>query len=134
LPQLLRELETQAVEAEERRLAKELEDAERQREWEAAMDRAKRRLVEDHRINILRDRVRTWQEADAIRAYCDAVEARHGTDAVAADPGAAEWLAFAREHVERGQRLPRMPSDPEITPEALKPYLGGWSPYGPQRW
>jgi hypothetical protein len=134
LPQLLRELETQAAEVEERRLAKEREDAERERQWEAAMGRARRRLVEDHRIEVLRSRVRAWNEADAIRAYCDAVEARHGTDAVSADPEVAEWLVFAREQAELAQRLPRMPAKPETTPEALKPYLGGWSPYGPQRW
>jgi hypothetical protein len=134
LPQLMRELETQAVEAEERRLAKEREEAERQRQWEAAMDRAKLRLVEDHRINVLRARVAAWHEADAIRAYCDAVEARHGVDTIAADPDAAHWLALARDHADRAQQLPRMPADPEITPEALKPYLGKWSPYGPRGW
>src|SRR5207247_2480016 len=90
LPQLMRELETQGVEAEERRLAAEREEAERQRQWEQAMAQAKRRLVEDHRIDVLRKRVRAWQEADAIRAYCDAVEACHGADAIAADPEAAE--------------------------------------------
>jgi hypothetical protein len=131
LPQLMRELETQSAEAEERRLAKEREDAERQRQWEAAMDRAKRQLVEDHRIDVLRNRVHAWQEADAIRGYCDAVEARHGTDAIAAEPKAAQWLALAREHADRAQQLPQMPADPEITHDALKPYLGRWSPYGP---
>lgn len=134
LPQLMRELENQAAEAEERRLAREREEAERQRQWEAAMERAKHRLVEEHQIEVLRRRVRGRQEADAIRAYCEAVEARHGGDAIAADPEAARWLALAREHAERAQQLPRMPADPEITPEALKPYLGGWSPYGPRSW
>ena len=134
LPQLMRELETQAVEAEERRLAKEREEAERRRQWEAAMDRARLRLIEDHRIGVLRSRVSAWHEAEAIRAYCDAVEARHGADTVAADPDAARWLAFAREHADRAQRRPRMPVDPEVTPEALKPHLGRWSPYGPRGW
>jgi hypothetical protein len=134
LPQLMRELETQAVEAEERRLAKEREEAERQRQWEAAMERAKVRLIEDHRVDVLRTRVAAWREADAIRAYCDAAEARHGTDTIAADREAAQWLAFAREHAERAQQLPRMPADPEITHDALKPYLGRWSPYGPRGW
>jgi hypothetical protein len=134
LPQLMRELETQAAEAEERRLAEEREEAERERQWKAAMDHAKRRLVEDHRIEVLRQRVRAWQEADAIRAYCDAVEARHGNDAIAADPETAQWLALARERANRDQQLPRMPADPEITHEALKPYLGGWSPYGHRGW
>lgn len=134
LPNLLRELELQAVEAEERRLAREREQAERQRQWEAAMENAKLRLMEDHRLEVLRRRVRSWEEAEEIRAYCVAVEARYGADVVAADPEAAEWLALAREHADYAQQLPRMPSDPEITHDLLKPYLGGWSPYGPQRW
>lgn len=134
LPNLLRELEVQAVEAEERRLASEREQAERQRQWEAAMERAKRRLVEDHRLEVLRNRVRAWEEAEAVRAYCDAVEARHGTEVIASDPDSAEWLVLAREHADRAQQVPRMPADPEVTHERLKPYLGGWSPYGPNRW
>lgn len=134
LPQLMRELETQAVEAEEQRLAKEREEAERQRQWEVAMERAKLRLVEDHCVGVLRTRVGAWHEADAIRAYCDAVEARHGVETIAADPDAAKWLAFAREHADRAQRLPGMPPDQEITHEALKPYLGKWSPFGPRGW
>jgi hypothetical protein len=134
LPQLLRELETQAVEAEEQRLAKEREEAERQRQWEAAMERAKLRLVEEHRVSVLRARVGAWHEADAIRAYCAGVEARHGVETIAADSEAVQWLALARAYADRAQRLPTMPTDPEITHEALKPYLGGWSPYGPRGW
>lgn len=134
LPNLLRELEIQAVEVEERRLIREREEAERQHQWEAAMERAKRRLVADHRLEVLRSRMRAWEEAEAIRAYCNAVEGRHGPDTIAADPYAAQWLALAREHADEAQHVPRMPSDPEITPERLKSYLGGWSPYGPHRW
>jgi hypothetical protein len=132
LGQILRELETQADEAEERRLAREREEAERQRQWEAAMADAKRRFMEDHQLDVLRRRVQAWQEADAIRAYCDAIEARHGQAATEADTAA--WLQLAREHADRLQRLPTMPADPEITDEALKPYLGSWSPYGPRGW
>ena len=134
LPNLLRELELQAADTEERRLAREREQAERERQWESAVANAKLRLVADHRRDVLRGRVRTWNEAEAIRAYCEAVEARHGADAIAADPDASDWLAVAREHADRAQQLPRMPADPEITHEALKPYLRGWSPYGPSRW
>lgn len=134
LPQLMRELETQAVEAEERRLAKEREEAEQQRQWEIAMAHAKIRLIEDHRREVLRRRVTAWTAADAIRACCEAVEARHGADTIAADPEAAQWLAFAREQADHAQRLPRMPADPEVKPEALKPFLGRWSPHGPRGW
>ncbi|MGA9762386.1 MAG: hypothetical protein WBQ14_08190 [Gaiellaceae bacterium] len=134
LPHLLRELELEAAEAEGRRLAKEREEAERERQWEAAMERAKQRLVEDHRLEVLRSCVRAWEEADAIRAYCDAVEARYGANTINGDPGAKQWLVLAREYADQLQELPRMPADPEPTPENLKPYLGRWSPYGPQRW
>ena len=134
LSNLLRELETQAVEAEERRLAREREQAERQRQWEEAMERAKRQVVDDHRLEVLRNRVREWEEAEAIRAYCDAVEARHGAAAIAAEPDAASWLELAHDHADRMQQLPLMPDDPEITYDRLKSYLGGWSPYGPHRW
>jgi hypothetical protein len=132
LGQVLRELETQAVEAEERRLARERGEAERQRQWEAAMANAKRRFIEDHQLDVLRRRVQGWQEADAIRAYCGAVEKRHGQAATQADTAA--WLRLAREHADRLQRLPTMPVDPEITNEDLKAYLGSWNPYGPGRW
>jgi hypothetical protein len=134
LPNLLRELEIQAVEAGERQLASEREEAERQRQWEAAVEDAKRRLAADHRLEVLRNRMRAWEEAEAIHAYCDAVEARHGADALAGDTDAVQWLALAREHADHAQQLPRMPPDLEITHERLKPYLGGWSPYGPHRW
>ena len=125
LRSLLHELESQAAEAKERRIAKEREAAERQRQREQAMERAKLRLAEDHRMKVLRGRVGAWQEAEAIRSYCDAVEARHGADAIAADPEATEWLALARNYADKAQQLPRLPADPEVNPVGLKPYLGG---------
>lgn len=135
LPQLIRELEAQAVEAEERRLAREREEAERMRRWELAIEQAKLRFVAAHRREILSNRVRAWQEADAILAYCHAVEARNGSAAALdADGSASEWLAYAREEAERRQLMPTMPPDPEIKPEDLKPYLGGFSPYGSRGW
>lgn len=134
LPNLLRELEVEAAEAEDARLAREREQAERQRQWAQAMERAKRQFVDDHRLEVLRNRVRAWEEAEAIRTYCDAVESHHGAEVIAADPGAADWLALARDHADHIQQLPRMPADPEATPDGLRPYLGRWSPYGPQDW
>jgi hypothetical protein len=98
------------------------------------MERAKLHFLSHHRHEVVRERVRAWQDADAIRAYCDAVEARHGPSTVAADAGASEWLAFARDRAERLQALPSVPADPKISAEALKPFLGGLSPYGPRGW
>ena len=133
LPQLMRELEIQAVEAEERRLAKEREEADRQRQWEAAMERAKLRLVEDHRVRSCEPESAPGRRPT--RSVPTATPSRHATgrdDHRRSD--AAQWLAFARDHADRAQRLPEMPADPEITHEALKPYLGKWSPYGPRGW
>jgi hypothetical protein len=132
LPQALRELETLAADAEDRRLQREREEQERQRAWEQAMHDAKRRFIDAHRLDVLRRRVAAWNEAEEIRAYCDAVEARFAKDAVAEHPGAEEWLRLAREQAGRLQALPGTPPDPEPTAEQLKPYLGRWSPYGPQ--
>src|SRR5262249_8310411 len=120
------------VEAEERRLAREREQAERQRQWEAVIEDAKRRFLADHRRDVLGKRVCAWQEADVIRAYCDAVEVRYGAVIVATDPGASEWLAYAREHATLLQALPRTPADSDVSLEAFKSYLCGLSPYGPK--
>ena len=133
LPQVVRELETLAEEAEERRLERERQERERQRQWEEAMAHAKDEALKAYRIEVLRQRVSRWEEAERIRAYCAAVEARHGTDVIDGDPDASRWLEMARAHAERLQGLPRMPEEPDLTPDDLKPYLGGWSPYGPER-
>jgi hypothetical protein len=132
LPRLLAELEELAEKAEERRLAHEREEEERQRAWEAAMVLARERATRHHHLERLRRQVDAWQEAERIRRYCDAIEERHG-NAVTADPEATRWLQFARQHADQAQRLPRMPADPELTSEDLTPFLGGWSPHGPYR-
>jgi hypothetical protein len=133
LPQILRELETLAVEAEQWRVARERKREEHQRAWEQAMAQAKVHALEQHRVEILHKRVSSWEQAERIRAYCEAIVARYREEAVAADPEAERWLQFAREYSDRLQSLPRMPPDPELTPKMLEPHLGGWSPHGANR-
>ncbi len=130
LPQVLRELETLAAEAEQRRIAREQQQAERQAAWEAAMERAKVHATEAYHVDVLKRRIAAWNDAEQTRAYCDAVLARHGA-AAESDPETMRWIEFARAHADRLQELPRMLEDPELRHEDLKPYLGGWSPYGP---
>jgi hypothetical protein len=132
LPQVLRELEVLAEEAEARRVERERQEAERRRAWEAAMATAQERAIEHHHVEILQRRVAAWKQAEEIRAYCDAVEQRHRI-AVAEDPESQRWIEFARNYADRLQAQPRMPADPELRHEDLKPFLGGWSPYGPER-
>lgn len=129
LAQALRELEMLAQEAEERRLAREREVQERRRQWELAMADAKRQALDAHRLEVLRRRVAAWEEGDCIRAYCAELEHRYGAQA-------DDWIGYALRQADRLQRVPSMPSDPALGPEDLKPYLGPWSPYGPEsrRW
>ena len=47
-----------------------------QRRWQLIQRRTKRRLVDDHRLDVLRSRVCAREEAGAIRAYRDAIESR----------------------------------------------------------
>lgn len=137
LPQILQEIELRAAVAEEQRLEEERRAAEERRRWEAAIERAKTDLIESHRASHLLNQLTNWRTANQLRDYLAAlantVEAIDDPDNRAA---ASEWLSWATNHAARLDPLNyglAMPPDPEPTPEALKPHLRGWSPYGPQR-
>ena len=55
------------------------------------------------RDELLGGRARHWQEAVAIRRYCDAVEEGHSRDVVGLIPARPDWLAFARTHADQLQ-------------------------------
>jgi len=72
-----------------------------------------------------------WQEARVFRSYLAALEEQR-----ADDPDASEWMAWIREYIDRIDPLQSalaMPESPEPSPEDLKPFLGGLSPYGPRQ-
>jgi hypothetical protein len=135
LGEVLAEIEIQAAAAEHRRKERERQAEERKRQWEAAMERARERHLEAHRAKVLAREVESWQGVEGIRAYCDAADARYPIDS---EEGSAEWVAWARAYAERVDPLrvaPQMPADPEtVRREDLKPFLEGWSPYGPDGW
>ncbi|MFH9712882.1 hypothetical protein ACH4MW_36965 [Streptomyces luteogriseus] len=135
LPALLREIAHRAHTESERRLAQQRKEEETRQRWLAAMQQARTTLVEDHRTETLRRQVQAWQEATVVRAYCNALE-----DQQSATPDTAEavnaWIAWARAYADRIDPIfqnPRLPDPPAITPEDLRPYLHGWSPYEPKR-
>lgn len=137
LPEILQEIELRAVVAEEQRLEEERRAAEERRRWEAAMERAKADLIESHRASHLLNQLTDWRTANQLREYLAALA--HTVEAID-DPekraAASEWLSWATNHAARLDPLNQdlaMPPDPEPTPEALKPHLRGWSPYGPHR-
>jgi hypothetical protein len=132
LPELLRELELRAVERDHRQREAERAAAERQRAWQAAMERARERHGEHLRAEVLMADVGRWRNATAIRAYCEAA-----ASAFPGAPGTAEWIAWARRYADELDPLkvaPQMPALPEsVPPNELRPYLEGWDPYGPNR-
>ncbi|MBX7554370.1 hypothetical protein K1Y78_42125 [Streptomyces sp. tea 10] len=135
LPALLREIAHRTHTENERKLAQRRKEEETRQRWLAAMQQARTALVKDHRVQTLRAQVQAWQEATAIRAYCDAL-----ADHQNATPGSAEavtaWIAWARAHADHIDPVPQnpgLPEPPAITPEDLRPYLHGWSPHEPKR-
>ena len=134
IPDILREIEIQADERDAAQLAREQAAAERRRRWEAAIEAAKVSLTEAHRARHLRAQAHQWREIHELRAYLDAM--RHAAGAIT-DPekatAAGDWIAWAEHHLETTDPLAALatPDPPEATPDALKPFLQGWSPYGP---
>ncbi|CAI7978113.1 conserved hypothetical protein [Frankia sp. Hr75.2] len=135
LARILQEIELRAAAAEEAWLAAEEAARERRRQWEAAMAKAKVDHREAHRAKVLEQQMVAWRHAGQLREYIVAMEERIASMDGAEAETAAEWLSWATEHVARidplGTRL-AMPVDPEPKADELKPFLGRWSPYGPE--
>ena len=133
LSELLRELEFRAVEDDKRDAEEKRQAEERQRRWEAAMEQARRRFVEDHRASVLRTHIAARQEVRRMSEYLRELEAAYGDEAEA-----QEWITWVGQYIERIDPLrktPSMPAEPEISTEDLRPLLPrGMNPYGPQGW
>ncbi len=115
------EIEIRAVEAtlreEQKREAairakQEAEEAARQREvdFEIHLKAAWPLLCEARKAKELRTQASAWSEANALRAYCDAVEDTHDDNLES-----RRWLEWARGFIERLDPLDRPPWLPEIT-------------------
>lgn len=137
---ILGEIEARVLEDAQHRESEERAREEREVRWRAAMVKAKERAVRDQLAEVLREEVRRWREAAALGEYCDALERRLaelGSAPTESDPAAPRrWLEWARGYVRALDPLdqPRgMPTLRDPTPEELRSYLQGWSPYGPER-
>jgi hypothetical protein len=101
------------------------------------MAQAKVDLVESQRTNVLDQQLDAWLRAEHLRRYLAGMREAVVAIADPADRAAAsEWLAWAEEHsirIDPLQRVLAMPLDPEPKPDALQPFLKGWSVYGPER-
>lgn len=135
LPGVLRELEIRAAEDAWRRQEEERKAQEKQRRWERAMDHARRDFREARRAEVLRGQLADWQLGNDLDEYLAAIEASILTlTSVKEQSAAAAWLAWAKEYRQSINPLAKplaMPPVPKPKPDELKPYLRGWSPYGP---
>lgn len=132
LGELLGELEIRAAEDDHRDALAHRAAEERQRRWELEMERAKERFYQARLEKSLRAQMAAWREARVIRAYLAALEEKHSDDG-----DTAEWIAWVRQYVDGldpVQSAPSMPERLEPSPEDLKPFLDGLSPYGPRHW
>lgn len=116
----------------DRLLEEERARLQRQRDWEAAMDRARQRFHEDRRIKALTEQLADWETAAKIREYCAALESAPATDKD--DVEQAQWREWCRAYADRIDPTKHGAANPEEIepdPSDLNPYLGRWSPYGP---
>ncbi len=87
--------------------------------------------AEAYRAAKLREQVATWRDAHDIAAYLTALMDAHEDNA-----GTGEWVRWISDYAtlhDPLQSAPQMPDVPEPTPDELRPFLRGVSPYGPSR-
>jgi hypothetical protein len=97
------------------------------------MEQAKVRLREQHRAQVLIEQADRWRQAQHLRDYVAAARALKQDDHES-ERETSKWLDWCAAYVADLDPLSkqlRMPTDPKATPEALRPFLNGLSPYGP---
>ncbi|MCJ0868454.1 hypothetical protein [Streptomyces sp. AP-93] len=135
---VLQEIELRAVDDGRRKADEERAAAERKALWTAAMDEARDRAVEAQLAEVLREQSEAWRDSRLLHEYCHALE-RRLAEAGPEGSGLADarrWLDWARRYARSLDPLvvlPGMPKTRGLEAEDLKPFLRGWSPYGPSR-
>ncbi len=108
--------------------------------WEAAMETARGRAIDDHHGTTFANALGAWHAAAGIRGFCAALEqaaAASPEPAQAQQPGA--WITWGRDLADRIDPVHNLSHltgagfGKEPRPEDLRPHLGDWSLYGPHR-
>ncbi|MGI5133188.1 hypothetical protein ACQEVB_40755 [Pseudonocardia sp. CA-107938] len=134
LGKVLREILHRLDATNERHADERREAEQRQLDWQDAMSRAREAFQRAARAVVLETQLANWDKAERIRAFCAAAAE---PSAFEADPAARQtWLDWAlayADDIDPRLRPLRMPAERTPRPEDLRPYLKGWSPYGPER-
>lgn len=136
LTAIIEEIERRHAYAQERRIEQQRADEQREHRRLEAVERAKMLLRETHRAKILAEQVSSWRYTTQLREYVETMECSAAALEGVEREAALAWIGWARKECDRVDPLQKpiqVPEDPEATPEALRPFLGGWSPYGPDR-
>ncbi|MBB5153331.1 hypothetical protein [Saccharopolyspora phatthalungensis] len=129
LGDVLAAVEDIAREKTARKRAEEEKAAARQRAWKDAVASARVAFRRDNRVKVLLEQLDGWEQAQRIRAFAQA--ARHAGQADA--KWLVEWAEAYADEIDPLAGSVEAPEDVEPKPEDLRPYLGRWSPYGPDR-
>jgi len=149
--EVVKEIEHRAEAAEQAALARrqeyeewlaeeERKEAAKRARWEAAMVQARSRAVDDYRNTTFANALDAWGAASEIREFCAALDQ---AAAGCQEPGEAEllrpWIEWGHAIADRldplrgPSRLAHAGFDKDPAPDDLRPYLGDWSPHGPQK-
>jgi hypothetical protein len=127
LGEILQQMEIFSDLAERKRRAEEERERQREVEEQRRVARAKARLIESHRADVLDAQLSAWRKARELDDFLVALAGRisqiEDPEAVAA---ANAWLTWAKDYRERLDPLNQtiaMPPDPEPTSAALAPFM-----------
>ncbi len=132
LGRVFERLESQAERDDEKDRERKRKEEERLLAWEAAMSRAKEQLLEQHRRDWLASQIDGRRLADEARAFV--LAAKSAANLSENDRLWLEWVLEYADSIDPIRDTLAPPPPPAPSPEALKPYLGHWSPYGPERY
>jgi hypothetical protein len=135
LPVLLRELEIRAREDSQRKQEQEQQAAQKRLRWERAMEQSRHEFREAGRIEELTRQLEAWRLAADLDGYLSAMREQIGAITSDTERAAAEswltWISEYRSRIDPLRHSLRTPPDRKPSNEDLKPFLHGWSPYGP---
>lgn len=102
--------------------------------WKAAIADARRAFTQEYRQAVIAQRVDDVRYVSHVRAYCRTLRAKAMTVEGPQRESVLAWAAWAVAYADEIDPLRAKagaPATPEPTPEQLRPYLRGQSPYGP---
>jgi len=134
LPAVLRELEIRAMEDGWRRQEEQRKAEAKRRRWEQAMELARhdfRQAALAAELTSQLERRRLAAEIDQYLAGLRAVLQDAGEQQPAGAPEWTDWIASYRQEIDPLRHPQVVPAVRHPSPEDLRPFLNGWSPYGP---